>query len=121
MTVSDERLMELIAAIEAEWGVDMPDEGEWIADEIAALRELQAARRVLAKLPKTADGVTAVDGDKVYSIGGRELEVRTEAWRDECVEPETNSWEPIESTSIRLCYSTRAATDAAMAEEKNDD
>lgn len=109
MTVSDERLMELIAAIEAEWGVDMPDEGEWIADEIAALRELQAARKVLAKPPKPADGVAVKAYIEYVDLWFIDTDGELVKYR---------AWDVQDRASVDF---TRAGAYAAMAEEKNDD
>ena len=79
---------------------------------------LDAAIATLRKLPVTKDGVIVVDGDVVYRYDGREMHVRTEAWRDECVDLETDSWEPVESTSLSVCYSTSAR---AAAEKETED
>lgn len=74
-----------------------------------------------AKLPKTADGVSVVQGDKVWvaypNIKQVTIDIRGQAY--ECVDPDTDSWSETESYCLRMCYSTLEAANAAK--EKPED
>jgi hypothetical protein len=80
--------------------------------------ENERLRAIVDKLPKTADGVAVSDWHIVYRGDGTELVVLTMACEEVCVDRETDQWEcnPV-LTSIRNCYSTREAAEAAKEDK----
>lgn len=79
---------------------------------IHLLNELRAARETLAKLPKTADGVTVVPGMPVWDYGrsGYGYGITPGCHGQGAPIYTWNGW-----TTVGECYSTRSAAEAALA------
>jgi len=86
------------------------DKIEHERDEAAA-----AAAAIVARLPKTADGMPLVEGMKAWTAAPelREVQVETHGRAYELDDAETNSWSPIDTYGRRVLYSTREAAEAA--------
>lgn len=117
---------EKIARIEHRLTVDKADgchlaQTETIDDVLALIARLRAAEAIVAKLPKTADGVRVVPGMRVWCVGGKyidEREVLGPHGQHSLLTLEFHPHNGGYATTHRLakdCYSTEAAARAASA------
>ena len=85
----------------------------------AAKERIEALEAAAEKMLTTKDGVRVSHGDKVYTEGGKELVAYMDAFEEDCIDPDTNSWQlNVTSYGISNCYSTREAAEAAIAKAK---
>jgi hypothetical protein len=92
---------------------------DWItqADRVSALEAENAKlRAIVAKLPKTADGVPVVPGMNLWELSTHQYPMHTEQFIEEVVsisQPRGFGGSP---NAFCRCYSTREAAEAAKEE-----
>lgn len=91
-------------------------------DRADAAAEIERLRAIVDRLPKTADGASIVNGDRIYeapcTISGRVVEHSVQHVDDDgwLVISDDGSYEPPIIANLSRCYSTREAAEAAAEE-----